>query len=80
MRSPQHNSGRCPCVIELDVWRDSYTRKGEADGVARNLNTAEHNKLGGFGALTCKQFTKKFLDGPSPTPIALVHTHECNEG
>ena len=39
-------AGRCSCVLELEVWRDSYTRKGEGDGVARNLNTVERIKYG----------------------------------
>jgi len=68
---------RCSRVPELDVWRDSYTRDGEGDGVARNLNTIEHTR-GNSDTLNCKQFKKAFLDGPSRIPIALVHTHKCS--
>ena len=64
---------RCSRVHELGVWRDSYTRDGEGDGVARNLNTIEYTR-GNSDTPNCKQFKKAFLDGPSRIPIALVHT------
>ena len=64
---------------ELEVWRADYTRKGEASGVARNMNTSvvadRDLTLHAIGSHTCKQFSKAFLDGPSFTPLALVHKH-----
>ena len=78
------------CAITACVWRAAvHACLSSKSGViptrakarvmaspATSIQLSELNTVV-FNALIRKQFAKAFLDGPSTTPIALVHRREC---